>query len=685
MEAFQVVPLSPSLRKQAAQLLKDFRSAVNYVSFYSLDSPFVSQSLRKLHEEFSAFLKTTSPVLFHRQEKLIAVNGLLFEGTEPLRQLWEKRAFTGLQFHSGLTFAETARMMEYLASPAHRNENFCNALSEKSLFPHIACFEKIEVLFEGKMHDQTPPASLQEEAPPFETAAEPLPKNPLERLEPENIVQLPTDQVLALVAECWQYAIFLRRHENSAPEILLLQQSFRNLFHKLLDRLEEARPDFREIAEWFRAKEGEPVSEKSEQAVSRLLEKAVENNWTGVLADASTVGLVGEALARWGAEGRHDLLSGAVRALANLLPSPSWMERRTALMHLRDPRPFLLEPSCVLLLLHRLTELLAIETIASLYQSALLLSFDLIEPALESNGGEEVLALIETLQSHAEEPHGAFSERHHLARHFLQVKATPDLLRRLVETACAKGKLAHYPLLNAAAAPVFWEDFRRSTVSKQSDFLNLFRQMRDAVQSQIVLALGEAEEERQVQACLPVLRAIGVDAATGLVLASWMAKGSRELQFNIMGTLEQSASKEGAVALRPALFEDSEEIAEEAVRLIGKLGYRAGVPLLLHAADLREKHGKLTASFRKTLCEAFAELQDPAAIPFLEETAKKSGWLGRKTQPLSVRIAAARALVRFSDPAVWKFLEDLSQEKDPEFQAALSDVIAQRAGAPEEN
>jgi hypothetical protein len=329
--------------------------------------------------------------------------------------------------------------------------------------------------------------------------------------------------------------------------------------------------------------------------------------------------------------------------------------------------------------LRELNSLLAKETQPSLYQSALLLSWDLIEPALGASREAPVLNLLATLHFHADEDSSPFPERTSIARHWLFEKSTPQLILRLVRCAYQAGQLGRYPLLGEKAAPFLLQSFLDAAPSDKNSYYPLFAEMRLPLHMSLLERLSGIEREVDLKYLLPVLRVCGVDPSLSFQLSPWMAKGSRELKLNLISLIEEIGDPAGGPSLRVALFDDAEEIASLAARVTGKIHFLPATSLLEKVTAIRKKRFGAEEKFLISVCQALGDLAQPSSIPFLMETAKKKSVLERgQTVPLAVRLEAVQALVKINKPEVWTFVKSLMEEKNPSMEETINRIIEER-------
>jgi len=191
------------------------------------------------------------------------------------------------------------------------------------------------------------------------------------------------------------------------------------------------------------------------------------------------------------------------------------------------------------------------------------------------------------------------------------------------------------------------------------------------------------EDESQMRPLLPVIRAAGLDPSLSMQLSTWMARGSRELKMNIIGTISELGDAAGGPALRMAVLDDDEDVSLAAVEALETIRFTSAGPLLVRAAQIRRKQHPGHERFLAAVCRLLGEWGQPESVPFLMESAQKRSFLSLpgSSPALPVRIAAIHALGQFDSPEVWTFIEKLSQERTPELQEALHEVIERRTGS----
>jgi hypothetical protein len=697
MNPVQVKAVPEDLKISIPQLMRDYKTALSYVSFYSGDSPFVIQALQKCHRDFQRILQACGSVLLYRDRGKLLLNDLNFSEVEDLDKIFQEKDIRGVQFFDGLTVSELTLWMKQIASP------FTDPSEKTVEFSHITLLSNDTAVTIIREEVEEPAAPMMEpvifqpeEAQPFVAVAQSEP-TPVQRAASSSLQDLVQDEnfplrqafpsplpeneekaneaLLSFVAEAWQYSQMQKRSSGSEAETAALAGSFGKLFGRLLDRMEKASPGFANIRQWFKATPGELLETDVVASMYPLLESAVRNRWTAVLFDPATEGLITEALAYWGANGKQELVEKTVRALADHLNSEDSLEKQLALTHLMDARPWVRNAELAQKVLEQLNQLLANESIPSLYQTALLLAWDLTEPVLAGGGEQPVLVLLSTLHFHADEETTRFPERLHIARHWLFERSNPDLTRRFVRCAFQAGWLPRFPLLGEIAARPLLEDFFKAQATEKSAYLQLFAEMKEPIRSALAELLADSPGEEGVVQLIPILRVCGMDPALSLQLAAWLSKGSRELKLNLLGVIEEVGDQGAGPALRLAVFDDSEEIAALAARVIGKIGFSRGLPVLLKAVKIREDRFPSNEQFLISVCQSLGDLCAPEGIPFLQDIARKKALLRGKNYSLPIRLEAIGALTKINQPEVWTFLGSLMEEKNPALQESLDKII----------
>lgn len=679
MEMLQVVPVPEFQKSFLVQMARDFRAALSYVSFYSTDSPFVVQAIQKLLKEFQRLQQSADPIVIHVRHSQLFVNDTELSDLEELTKLFQDKNLLGVRIEKGITAPELASWLRQITLPVEDP-------AAKEEFAHIypvSTDSFVTVLADASQETATATEGALPAPAPFSlealSAAAPPPVIP--GVAPMSAVaEIPShvnDTLLSFVAEAWQFSQLQKKALGGAPEAANLNQSFTKLFDRLLDRTEKNSPEFKDIYQWFRTPSGELLESRSVTAMYPLLEVAVKNGWTSVLFDPSTEGLVNDCLTYWGANGQHELVAKTVTCLAEgLNAEPS--ERALALTHLMDARPWVRNPELLEKVLDHLNSQLANETTPSLYQSGLLLAWDLMATAIEFGKEPPVLTLLSTLHFHADEDLPSFPERVHIARHWLFERSTPDLIRRFVYCAHRASQLHHFPLLGEMAAPLLMEDFFLATAPEKAFYLQLFGEIAGPIRSSLTEWLADISDEGEMRMLLPIIRVCGMDAALSLQVCSWIAKGSRELKINLISLIEEINVPLGGPALRLAVFDDSEEIAALAARVIGKIHFTPGIPVLLKAAKIREERFEKNEAFLTAVCRALGDLGQPEALTFLQDIARKKPLFRGKNFPLAVRLEAIEALTKINKPEVWSFLGTLMEEKNPALQETLDRIIHEK-------
>jgi HEAT repeat protein len=192
---------------------------------------------------------------------------------------------------------------------------------------------------------------------------------------------------------------------------------------------------------------------------------------------------------------------------------------------------------------------------------------------------------------------------------------------------------------------------------------------------------AESSSEEEIRPMLPLLRVAGLDAGLSLQLCAWVSRGTAGLRTELLSLLEEMGDPAGGPALRLALFDDDGDTAALAARVIGKIRFSAGVPVLLKAIKVRQERFPDEEAFLVAACRTFGELADERAIPFLEESAKHHLLLRGRNRPAAVRLSAIEALAHIDRPKVWEFLETLAEEKNGAIQEILERVARERTGS----
>jgi hypothetical protein len=712
MNLIQVKPVSQAHQISFPQLIRNFKAALSYVSFYSGDSPFVVQAVQKCHKDLQKLLQAFDSLVLYLEGNRLLLNGSDLSELDDLLKIFQDKNVRGVEFTSGVTVAELTVWLKQISLPVSdpvetaKSPSHIHVLSledaikigsdtesseETTVAPLTVPLAQKETVKEGvflKPLDVPPVELLAKPAAPLSEAKDIQTFSLKEILNDENISLAfttvspetearSTEALLSFVAEAWQYSQLQKKNLNASAEMAGLALSFEKLFDRLLDRLEKSSPEFAHIYDWFRTPQGELMQGHVASSMYPLLEIAVRNNWMAVLFDPATEGLVNECLAYWGANGKQELVEKAVHCLAQSLSGDSF-ERQLALTHLMDARPWVRQTKLLQEVLNHLNSLLATETTPGLYQTALLLAWDLMEPALADGNEPSALTLLSTLHFHADEDIAAFPERARIARHWLFERSTPDLIRRFVLCACKTEQMDHFPLLGEMAAPLLLNDFLSSSSPDKSGYLKLFAAMKEPIRSALTERLADIQDEADIHLLIPILRVCGMDPGLSIQLSAWLSRGSRELKLDLLGLIEEVGDPAGGPALRLAVLDDSEEISAMAARVIGKIRFTAGLRVLLKAAKIREGRFSNNDAFLTSVCQSLGDLAVPEGMGFLQDIARKKPLLRGKNFSLPVRLEAIRALTKINQPEVWSFLEALMEEKNPVLQETLDKIIHEK-------
>ena len=161
----------------------------------------------------------------------------------------------------------------------------------------------------------------------------------------------------------------------------------------------------------------------------------------------------------------------------------------------------------------------------------------------------------------------------------------------------------------------------------RSTFFPLFQEIKDSILSALAERLASIHQEEDVKKLIPILRACGIDAGLSLQLSSWLSKGSQELKLDLLNMIEEVNDPAGGPALRLAVFDDNEEIAALAARIMGKIGFQRGLPVLLKAVKIREGRFSNNDQFLNSVCQTMGDLRSKESVPFLEDLARKKALL----------------------------------------------------------
>ena len=202
-----------------------------------------------------------------------------------------------------------------------------------------------------------------------------------------------------------------------------------------------------------------------------------------------------------------------------------------------------------------------------------------------------------------------------------------------------------------------------------------------------LVALLEDEQDRHRRArILGLLKRLGPVAVPalqeGLVAGSWHLVRNA---LNLVGELEEARTFEYVV---PCLDHGDERVIQAAIRALWKTGgERAEAYLLellprvqpllqLEALQGLERIGSQTAvpvlatlagsgaeAVRVKALELLGRIRDPGATPLLEALLRRKGLIIKRSEPLPVRVAAARALVALGTPEARRIVDQVVVEE----------------------
>ena len=217
--------------------------------------------------------------------------------------------------------------------------------------------------------------------------------------------------------------------------------------------------------------------------------------------------------------------------------------------------------------------------------------------------------------------------------------------------------------------------YKKKKIKKDFGQLQVFAEIKDPVQSVLAESLAETRNEAIVKLMIPILRKCGVDAGLSLQLSSWVAKGSRELKLSLIKMIEDIGGASGGPALRMGLFDDSEEVATLAARVIGKIHLTSCLPALMRVSKLREKRYPEDELFLTAVCQSLGDLAQPEGIPILRDIVGNKHPMNGKNYSLTVRLEAVKAIIKINEPEALHILENLAKEDNSQLQEALKHIM----------
>jgi hypothetical protein len=214
--------------------------------------------------------------------------------------------------------------------------------------------------------------------------------------------------------------------------------------------------------------------------------------------------------------------------------------------------------------------------------------------------------------------------------------------------------------------------YRQKKQKKDSGDSQVIAGMGDPVRSVLAESLAETRNEAIVKLMIPILRKCGVDPGLSLQISSWIAKGSHELKLNLIEMIEAIGGVSGGPALRMALFDDSEEIATLAARVIGKIHFIPGLQILLKVAKIRQNRFPESEVFLTAVCRSLGDLGQSESISFLQNIASKEPRWGGKNFSRPLRLEAIEALIKINRPEALHFLRSFKKDEEtPQLNEAI--------------
>ena len=250
----------------------------------------------------------------------------------------------------------------------------------------------------------------------------------------------------------------------------------------------------------------------------------------------------------------------------------------------------------------------------------------------------------------------------------------------------AKGRGAEYAARIKAsrhlALPPLALLFKEGHAVLESRVLPFFRFTGESG-ARVLMMLLEEEQNRQhrsrILELLKLLGPLSVPALKeGLVAGSWQLVRNA---LNLVGDLEEAQAfeyvvpcldhgdsrvvhaairalwKTGGVRAESYLLEllprASHEIQPEILKALSQIGTAAAIPAI---GALTKDAGE---GLRVNALDTLGQLKHPEAIPILEAQLRREGWIFKTAAPMSVRLAAARALLSIGTQEARRILDQV--------------------------
>jgi hypothetical protein len=452
--------------------------------------------------------------------------------------------------------------------------------------------------------------------------------------------------VLKAIALGWNQLVALQRESSISLKHLQLKLAMQQLFSYFLNQVSKIGDSFQYINDWFNTPTGDLLQENQMEPMIQLVESCIQNHWMNVLKEPATVGLINECILHWEQQQKYFLIRSCLfQLIKNLQSTPT--DRLLALNHLQDSRPWIKNPRWVHLILKNLIIQLSKETDDSLYQTELLLIWDLLDMAIQFSMSKLIFHLFFTFHSHIENDQPATLERRQMIRVWLLKKLNPILIQKIIFFIQQTRKAIFPPYSNVTSINPFLpiDDCLSETIIS---YLNFIPEIRNRISSVLLDMVADVKTEEELLKLFPVFGIFGIDLKLSFQLFPWVAQGSTQLKLNLIQTIEASNDFSSELLLKLLLLDDSEEMVIKAIQALGYAGREHLLPLIFKVIAYREHFNRSSELILISTCQMLGDLLYLNAIPFLTNIILKKRIFHYCYSTL-VRKSALEALVKINN------------------------------------
>ncbi len=209
MDDFQVTPIPDSLKNLMAPLAHDFRGALSYVSFYPINSTFVTQAVQKLHKDLQRILQEVDPLIIHMNENKLFVNDTALS-LDDLMKLFQDKDIRGVEITRDFSLKELTAWLQVMAFPVE-DQN-----AELEMITHLRSIAQELAPADGS--ETGPGKNIGHFTRVDSTISEPSTLSHEIGLISEQPADLSRQALLSFVAETWQYSQIQKKPWRIPPK-----------------------------------------------------------------------------------------------------------------------------------------------------------------------------------------------------------------------------------------------------------------------------------------------------------------------------------------------------------------------------------------------------------------------------------------------------------------------------------